>query len=101
MEIYLPPELVQYEGDLRFFVDLMVRKLHTNRHKGFTEGKTLTEILNRLDGERKELGAALDKEGQFDVALESADVANFAFLLALGALRMDKATYEKQRGTTA
>lgn len=97
VNIHLPPELEQYEGDIRFFVDLMIRKLHTNRHKGFAEGQTIHQLSVRLDAERSELEEAISTEGQFDVALECADVANFAFLLALKALRMDKAAFEEQR----
>lgn len=91
LTIHLPREIEQYEPELRFFFDLMVRKLHTNRHKGFCEDKTTGPMYHALQDEVKELEEALKEDGsQFDVALECADIANQAWLLALVALRMTK-----------
>lgn len=97
MNITLPAEIEHYEGELRFFIELMVWKLHTNRHKGFGEGKSVSEMFARMQDEAKELSDAISSESQFDVALESADVANFAFLTALVALRQTKEDFENGR----
>jgi hypothetical protein len=93
MEIFLPVEIEHYEPELRFFFDLMVRKLHTNRHKQFGEHLTPVSAFELLLVEAEELRVALIKESQFSVAMEAVDVSNFAFLVALVVLRMDKKTF--------
>lgn len=100
MDIHLPKELQEIEGleaDLHFFLDLMVRKLHLNRHKGFIEGKTLVTLRERLKDEMREMTEALRHESQFNAALECSDVANFAFLLAMACLHLTKDQYVEER----
>jgi len=101
IEVPLTPELEPFEDDLRFFFELMVRKLHCNRHRGFAEGVSLNELFKGLDREVSELRDAIDTESQFDVALEGSDVANFAFLVAVKAMQMTKQDFkEAQNGRT-
>lgn len=95
MKIHIPPEIAQHEPELQFFFDLMVRKLHINRHKGFVEGRGLLDILKMLQDEVAELRYAIENESQFDVALESVDVANMAFLLASICLHAPKDQYKE------
>lgn len=100
MKIHLPEEIAHYEPELRFFFDLMVRKLHTNRHKGFGDDVTLEDLFKMLNAERIELMDAFNgkrNEGQFELAMEAVDVANFSFLIGLVALRMTKEDFEKAR----
>lgn len=97
MNLHIPSELKIYEDDLHFFFDLMVRKLHMNRHKGFVEGKSIQTFLQRLRDEIEELESAIVNESQFAVALECSDTANQAFLLALCCLLQSKDEYTKER----
>jgi hypothetical protein len=74
------------------FAREMERKLSENRHKGDRDGwRTLTagELLSRLEGEVRELRAAVnglldteDGEGERAVVREAADVGNFAMMIA-------------------
>ncbi len=101
MKIHLPTEIAHYEPELRLFVDMMVWKLHINRHKGFAEGRSMFNLFQQLIGETEELRDSLIKENsQFAVALEAVDVSNQAFLLALGALRMDKKEFNNDTQKT-
>jgi hypothetical protein len=100
MKVHLPEEIAHHEPDLRFFFDLMVRKLHVNRHKGYAEGCTISEMVERARQELDELQKAVENESQFNVALEAVDVANFAFLAALVALRQTKSEFQKGRATS-
>lgn len=95
--IHLPDEIAHYEGDLRFFFDLMVFKLNLNRHKGFGEGKDPTDLADRADDELTELRDACERGSQADVVMEAADVANFAWLTALCVSRMTKKEFEALR----
>lgn len=92
IEVFLPDELEPFAPNLRYFMETMVRKLHANRHKGFG-GAKFHEILPGLMAEVRELEDAIHTESQFNVQLEAADVANFAFLIALRAYQIDKATF--------
>lgn len=101
LEIYLPDELEPFEPHLKFFFDLMVRKLHANRHKGFGAGVSFEQIWNGLCGETKETFDAIVNESQFDVQLEATDVANFAFLLAHRAMLIDKDQFKNDQALFA
>lgn len=90
IEITIPEEMEPFADDLQFFVTMMVKKLNVNRHKGFGEGATYPELWDCLNEEVLELNDAYRVEGQFDVVLEAADVANFAFLLANKAMAQTK-----------
>lgn len=93
----LPASVAPFARDLEFFLQVMVRKLHTNRHKGFAEGADVSSLLDGLDNERGELGLALLTLGQFESAVEAADVANMAFLVFSRLMAMDKVQYTKER----
>lgn len=97
MHVYLPPELEPFEGDLRFFFDLMIRKLHMNRHKGFGENSNMQSLLAGLQREHYELLEAAMNESQFECALEAADVANFAFLIATRLFRQHVADFKDEQ----
>ena len=90
INVPVPADIAHYAPDLRWFFETMVRKLYTNRHKGFGEYDEPKKLLDRLEGELLEMDQALAAEGQFDFTLEAVDVANFALLCALSATRMDK-----------
>lgn len=77
------------------FVKLMRRKLAANAHKGGWENETTTRLMDRLMDEKGELERAIyrlqhcgdvpemeKKVLREQVALEAADVANFALFLA-------------------
>ena len=95
--IEIPDSLVPVKGDLVFFIQMMARKLHTNRHKGFAGGGTLEGLRSGLCSEVAEMEHAIKFEGQFEAAAECADVANFAFLMFNRLLFIDKPTYKDER----
>lgn len=97
MQVHVPPEISEYEGDLQFFFTLMVRKLALNRHKGFGDRETIEALLNNITDEHVELCQALHAESQFAVMLEAVDVANFALLVALKTSRMTRQEFEDGR----
>ena len=97
MEITLPEGIEHYEPELRFFFDLMIRKLHICRDKGFAENCTVTQMFLMLNDELDELETSLADESQFQSALECVDVANQAWLLALVVLRATRHDFECQR----
>jgi hypothetical protein len=94
LDVHLPEGLEPYKADLEFFVSLMVRKLHTNRHKG--TGVDLNPVT-MLEAALQEIGEANDAimhKGQFETAVECADVANFAFLAAMASLQMTRRDFK-------
>ena len=93
LEIHLPPEMEPYRADLEFFFSTMVRKLHTNRHKG-TGHFSPVVALDGLEQEVLEARQAL-KQGQFEFGVECADIANFAFLAARSAWEMTREDFVK------
>lgn len=86
----IPDEMAPYAEDIEFFVTLMVRKLHTNRHKGTGKELNVKQMLQFAKGELIEVEEALMTQGQFEVAVECADAANFAFLIARSTLNMTR-----------
>ena len=83
-KITIPSELKPLSRSFRMFVDMMLTKLHVNRHKGFGDVPYNT-LLWGLHDEMKELEEALHGNDQMAVMAEAADVANFAYLIALRA----------------
>lgn len=99
LRVYLPPEMEPYRGDLEFFVAIMVRKLHLNRHKGVDANLNPGRMLVLAEGEFNEAVHAWMKDSQFDLSVECADLANMAFLAARGAWQMTREEYkEAQNG---
>jgi hypothetical protein len=97
MKIHLPKEMLEHEPEIKFFMELMVRKLHTNRHKGFADNTTVGAQFKLLEAEILELKTALEKEGQFEAAVEAADVANVALLLGMRVLHMTRPSFNSER----
>jgi hypothetical protein len=98
MIVYVPEELAELEEDLHFFLSLMVRKLHLNRHKGCViKDKNNEELQHHLHDEMAELRRALKVESQFNVAIECVDVANQAFLLAVRTLHLTRKEFDDDR----
>jgi hypothetical protein len=101
LTVPLTPELEPFRDDLEYFMRTMVRKLHINRHKKFSEDKDIKTLMGSLMNEWVELEDALREESQFEAALEAVDVSNMAFLVALKVWQMTKAEYkEMQNGDT-
>jgi hypothetical protein len=101
LTVPLTPELEPFRDDLEYFMRTMVRKLHVNRHKGFSEKMSVIDLLTATEQEYFELRAAVKEESQFETALEAVDVANMAFLVALKVWQMTKSEYkEMQNGCT-
>lgn len=97
LKVNLPAEMAPYKAELEYFFTIMVRKLYTNRHKGFSKDFDLTMLRRGLNSEVSELEEAIREKGQFEVSIEAADVANFGFLVSLAALHMDRSTFDKSR----
>lgn len=86
LNIYIPDEMQHYAPELHAFFDAMIYKLHHNAHKGKWEDLDLEYACHRLDEENAELREALTQGNTVEVILESADVANFALIIAMRAL---------------
>lgn len=98
MIVHLPEEMKQWESELQLFFEIMVWKLHLNRHKGFIwSEKSLDDLLAQLKNEFDELIGALESQSQFQIGVECADVANQAFLLALRILYQTRKEFEDDR----
>lgn len=96
IEVHLPKELASFKEDLEFFVSLMVRKMHTNRHKGTGVDLCPIQMLRLAQAEINEALMATKHEGQFETAVECADVANFAFLSAMASLHMTRDDFKNK-----
>lgn len=80
-------EKMELRPSVRKFAELMELKLRGNDYKGGWEGCSTQYLWDRLNDEMDELDEAL---GEFDcsknktkkIAMESADVANFAMMIA-------------------
>ncbi|QIG66089.1 nucleoside triphosphate pyrophosphohydrolase [Ochrobactrum phage vB_OspP_OH] len=80
--ITLPDGVEQYEQDIRRFVDAMCYKLGVHAKKGRWEDLPIESALELMKGEVTELEQAIDGNNTIEVLLESADVANFAMIIA-------------------
>lgn len=96
MIIHVPKEIEHYEPELHYFLQTMVLKLHTNRHKGFAEQTDLETLMTQMRLEMKEAEAAWEKESQFAFFVECVDVSNQAWLAGLKALRMTKSEWQEK-----
>lgn len=95
--INIPDELVPFQHDLEYFVSTMVRKLHTNRHKGTNLNLDPSVMVLAAEKEIKEVWEAMANEGQFETAVECVDVANFMFLASRGLWQLTRADFERLR----
>lgn len=83
IECYLVDRRLQQPRKVvRWFSGLMERKLRLNEHKGGWEKDTFPELLARLHEEVEELEEAVYSGKEGNIELESADVANFAMMIA-------------------
>lgn len=89
MEVYVPDALADYERELRGFFDAMLYKLSANAHKGMWENESLSSMYQRLREELDELHESLRNANSIHVALEAADVANFALIITSLAVNRD------------
>lgn len=80
--ITLPDAVDIYEQDIRRFVDAMVYKLGVHSSKGRWEDLPVNKAFDLLVGELKELKEAIGGKNLIEILLESADVANFALIIA-------------------
>lgn len=94
LSVYLPNDMLPYKDDLEFFVSLMVRKLHANRHKGTGMDLDPAVMLLGASSEINEVWDAMAYKGQFETAVECADVANFVFLTAMASLGMTRQDFK-------
>lgn len=93
--INTPEGFEPYAADLEYFVSTMVRKLHTNRHKGYSHALVPKDMLKGAKEEMVEAAQALRLEGQFEFSVECVDVANFMFLASLAALHMTREEFKE------
>lgn len=80
--ITLPDGVEQYEQDIRRFVDAMCYKLGVHASKGRWEDLPIDRAVGLMEMEITELRDAIDGNNTIEVLLESADVANFAMIIA-------------------
>lgn len=81
--VSLKGDMAQYGPDIRRFVEAMIYKLQKNAHKGRWEDLDIAKAYDLLTGEVKELEQAISDGGNMiELMLESADVANFALMVA-------------------
>lgn len=82
LSIKLPPEVEQYEHDIRRFVDAMVYKLRIHHKKGRWEDMPIEKAQELLVGEIRELQGAVAGGNLVEILTEAADVANYAMIIA-------------------
>jgi len=73
---------LEYEHELKQFVDCMRYKLHKNRSKGKWEDLDLQQAIIKLKDEVDELIEATQNNNQIEIILEASDVANYAMIIA-------------------
>lgn len=77
----LPASMSHYAHDIRRFVDAMLYKLEKNAHKGKWDDLSVDRAFELLELEVAELKAEIGGNA-VKTLLESADVANFALMIA-------------------
>ena len=80
--ITLPAEIEEYADDITAFVDVMIEKLHKNRHKGHWNHVSLHKAVECIIDETKELIEAIRNNDLEEIHREAADVANFALIVS-------------------
>lgn len=79
--VEIPEELAGLQGDLQWFVGVMVEKLYQNRHKATTQSTEPSTFLLKLQAELLEVHEQwLADPCHPNMTRELADAANFAFL---------------------
>lgn len=90
VSIALPPEVMQYQHDIRRFVEAMVYKLVKHSNKGRWEKVDIEKALGLLDGEVDELREAMQRGNMVEILLEAADVANYGLIISAIAMERGK-----------
>jgi hypothetical protein len=80
--ITLPPGTEIYANDIRRFVDAMLFKMAKHRGKGRWNETTLPQAMTGMEGEVRELYAAIAAGNTIETMLEAADVANYAMIVS-------------------
>jgi NTP pyrophosphatase (non-canonical NTP hydrolase) len=91
----------RYRPAVQWFAEQMERKLRENDHKGGWENENIYWLWERLREESKELIYAVNLTRDLhadpeNIVRESADVANFAMMIADVARRMKESVSEEQ-----
>jgi hypothetical protein len=89
--VSIPEDMAPYADELQYFVETMVRKLHCNRHKGYTKDMNPIQMMELATQEIEEANRA---KGQFEFFVECADTANMAFLAAMCAIEMTRSEFD-------
>lgn len=98
MVIHLPGVVAEYEGDIRYFVDSMVKKLAVNSDKGWVTKHDVRAVRDRIQVELNELDAALQNEGQFEALMETVDVANLSLLCGMAITKQTRREFDAAKG---
>lgn len=78
----IPKECEQYAPEIARFVEAMVYKLKVHSGKGKWDNYGTPAALDLLEGEVSELREAVAEGNMVEILLESADVANYALIIA-------------------
>lgn len=97
MEIILPDNIAMHEGDIRYFIDSMMRKLSVNAFKGWADKNQVANLFDGITHETGELAKAVKNEGQFDALMEAADVANMALLTGIAICKQSRHEFEESK----
>lgn len=72
----------RYDPELKMLSDAMKVKLMANAHRGKWENLDLDKAFDLLQGEVKELREAIENGNVVEILMESADLANYALMIA-------------------
>lgn len=89
---------IEPRKEVQIFTSFMEYKLRKNDHKGGWEKRDFKELIALLIQEVAELEEALLTENYADIMLESADIANFAMMIAWNALNLNSFEKEEKNG---
>lgn len=95
MTVFLPDDIEGHEGDIRFFLDSMIRKLSANSHKGWVSKHDVAKMCGLMDGECAEFMTALAAEGQFEAFMEAVDIANMALLSGIAVSKQTREEFDQ------
>jgi hypothetical protein len=99
LTIHLPDEVAHYAPHVQYFLQTMVNKLYTNRHKGFAETTSVDNLRRGLQSEVNELITAIADEecGQFEAYVEAVDVANMSLLTGMKLIQITREEYDRSK----
>lgn len=96
MNVKIPKVLSESEGDIEFFIGLMMFKLRINVKKDSTH-PNIFEFFSDLVCEVNELYDSFRDGNQEEAVMEAADVANQAYILARRAMMISKEDWDESR----